>query len=167
MIRIKGTQIYDPARGGFVDVGILDVMQIFGRAGRPQFDDRFDLLSILPLVKTKCFYFSGEATIITTHDKVPHYLALMAHQLPIESQFIQRLSDHLNAEIVLGTVTNIVRLQLPEVIESLSMLMLCIVQREAIVWLSYTYLYVRMLKNPLVYGSTIMEKALLILSLIP
>jgi len=37
---IKGTEIYEPARGGFVDVGILDVMQIFGRAGRPQFDDR-------------------------------------------------------------------------------------------------------------------------------
>ncbi|CAL1546559.1 unnamed protein product, partial [Lymnaea stagnalis] len=35
---IKGTQIYDAKRGSFVDLGILDVMQIFGRAGRPQFD---------------------------------------------------------------------------------------------------------------------------------
>jgi len=52
---------------------------------------------------------SGEATIITSYDKVPHYLALMAHQLPIESQFIQHLTDHLNAEIVLGTVSNVVR----------------------------------------------------------
>lgn len=32
----------------------------------------------------------------------------MANQLPIESQFITRLADHLNAEIVLGTVTNVV-----------------------------------------------------------
>ena len=30
---IKGTQIYDAKRGGWVDVGMLDVMQIFGRAG--------------------------------------------------------------------------------------------------------------------------------------
>jgi activating signal cointegrator complex subunit 3 len=35
---LKGTQIYDAQRGGFIDVGMLDIMQIFGRAGRPQFD---------------------------------------------------------------------------------------------------------------------------------
>eukprot|EP00727_Mastigamoeba_balamuthi_P005510 m51a1_g1579 putative activating signal cointegrator 1 complex subunit 3 (2006) ;mRNA; r:104604-111515 len=110
---IKGTQLYNPEKGGFVDLGMLDVMQIFGRAGRPQFDK------------------SGEGIIITTNDKLSHYLALLCHQLPIESQFISRLPDHLNAEIVLGTVTNI---------------------KEAISWLSYTYLYIRMKKNPLVYG---------------
>ena len=37
------------------------------------------------------------------------------------------------AEIVLGTVTNI---------------------REAVQWLGYTYMYTRMVKNPLVYGLT-------------
>eukprot|EP00965_Chrysotila_dentata_P126192 4170923-Pleurochrysis_carterae.AAC.3 len=31
-------QVYDASRGAFVDLGVLDVMQIFGRAGRPQFD---------------------------------------------------------------------------------------------------------------------------------
>lgn len=30
---IKGTQIYDSGKGAFVDLGILDVLQIFGRAG--------------------------------------------------------------------------------------------------------------------------------------
>ena len=30
---IKGTEIYDAKHGNFVDVGILDVLQIFGRAG--------------------------------------------------------------------------------------------------------------------------------------
>ena len=35
---IKGTEIYDAKKGTFVDVGVLDVLQIFGRAGRPQFD---------------------------------------------------------------------------------------------------------------------------------
>ncbi|CAJ0938543.1 unnamed protein product [Ranitomeya imitator] len=77
---IKGTQIYDAKRGSFVDLGILDVMQIFGRAGRPQFD-KF-----------------GEGTIITTHDKLSHYLTLLTQQNPIESQFLESLSDNLNAE---------------------------------------------------------------------
>lgn len=35
---IRGTQLYDPKRGGLVSISVLDVMQIFGRAGRPQFD---------------------------------------------------------------------------------------------------------------------------------
>ena len=42
--------------------------------------------------------------IITTHDKLAHYLGMLTHQVPIESQFIAGLVDHLNAEIVLGTV---------------------------------------------------------------
>lgn len=53
---IKGTQLYDAQKGGFKDLGMLDVQQIFGRAGRPQFDS------------------SGEGIIITTHEKLPHYL---------------------------------------------------------------------------------------------
>uniref|UniRef100_A0A8C2WX86 Activating signal cointegrator 1 complex subunit 3 n=1 Tax=Cyclopterus lumpus TaxID=8103 RepID=A0A8C2WX86_CYCLU len=78
---IKGTQIYDAKRGTLVDLGILDVMQIFGRAGRPQFDKY------------------GEGTIITTHDKLSHYLTLLTQQNPIESQFLDRLADNLNAEM--------------------------------------------------------------------
>ena len=60
---------------------MLDVLQIFGRAGRPQFDT------------------CGEGMIITTHDKLAHYLALLTRQAPIESQFIGSLSDSLNAEV--------------------------------------------------------------------
>ncbi|KAG0485406.1 hypothetical protein HPP92_009485 [Vanilla planifolia] len=37
---IKGTQLYNPKVGGWRDLGMLDVMQIFGRAGRPQFDKK-------------------------------------------------------------------------------------------------------------------------------
>ncbi|XP_066288135.1 activating signal cointegrator 1 complex subunit 3-like [Branchiostoma lanceolatum] len=110
---IKGTQIYDAKRGSFVDLSILDVMQIFGRAGRPQYDT------------------FGEGVILTTHDKLSHYLSLMTQQTPIESQFIQNLTDNLNAEVSLGTVTNV---------------------EEAVRWLSYTYLFVRMKANPLAYG---------------
>lgn len=110
---IKGTQIYDAKAGGWRDLGMLDVMQIFGRAGRPQFDK------------------SGEGIIITTHDKLSYYLRLLTSQLPIESQFIHSLKDNLNAEVALGTVTNV---------------------KEACAWLGYTYLFIRMKKNPLAYG---------------
>ena len=77
----QGTQIYDSKKGSFVDLGILDVLQIFGRAGRPQFD-KF-----------------GEGTIITAHDKLAHYLSLLTRQQPIESQFVASLHDNLNAEV--------------------------------------------------------------------
>ena len=110
---IKGTEIYNAKQGSFVDVGILDILQIFGRAGRPQFDK------------------SGHGIIITSHDKLAHYLSLLTNQFPIESNFVSQLADNLNAEISLGTVSNV---------------------EKGIVWLSYTYLYVRTRKNPQVYG---------------
>jgi activating signal cointegrator complex subunit 3 len=108
---IKGTQLYSPDKGGFVDLGVLDIQQIFGRAGRPQYDTY------------------GEATLITTHDKLSNFLSLMTRALPIESQYTQRLSDNLNAEVALGTVTSI---------------------EEGMRWLSYTFLFQRLRKNPLV-----------------
>lgn len=46
-------------------------------------------------------------------------------------QYVSKLADNLNAEIVQGTVQSVA---------------------EAAQWLGYTYLYVRMLKNPEVYG---------------
>jgi activating signal cointegrator complex subunit 3 len=110
---IKGTDVYNPEKGKSIDLSILDVQQIFGRAGRPQFDT------------------SGEATLITNHAALTRYLDKLVRAVPIESNFIKQLADHLNAEIVGGTVTNL---------------------NEAATWLSYTYLYVRMLKNPLAYG---------------
>jgi len=112
---IKGTQIYDPSRGGYTDLGMLDVMQIFGRAGRPQFDTQ------------------GEAVMITTLQQLPFYLRLLTSQLPIESQLchLSCLADHLNAEIVLGNISNVM---------------------QGVEWLEYTYLATRMRKNPLVYG---------------
>jgi activating signal cointegrator complex subunit 3 len=117
---IKGTQVYDAERGEWGNLGILDVLQIFGRAGRPQFEAH------------------GEGIIITGHDKLFHYLNAIMCQTPIESQFIKRLPDNLNAEIALGTVSN---------------------KQEAIAWLGYTYLNVRMRRNPLAYGLTPKEVA--------
>jgi activating signal cointegrator complex subunit 3 len=117
---VKGTDIYNPEKGKMVDLSILDVQQIFGRAGRPQFDT------------------SGEATLITNHGALNRYLDKLVRAVPIESNFVKQLADHLNAEVVGGTVTNL---------------------KEAANWLSYTYLYVRMLRNPLAYGISADKKA--------
>jgi activating signal cointegrator complex subunit 3 len=81
----KGTEIYDARHGSFVDLGILDVLQILGRAGRPQFDK------------------SGHGIIITSHDKLSHYLSLLTNQFPIESNFVACLADNLNAEVIYFT----------------------------------------------------------------
>lgn len=110
---IKGTRLYSSQEGKFVDLGILDVLQIFGRAGRPQFQA------------------TGIGFICTTHDKLDHYLSAVTQQQPIESKFSRKLVDNLNAEIGLGTVTSI---------------------PEAVQWLGYSYLFVRMQRNPLTYG---------------
>ncbi|OQR70900.1 activating signal cointegrator 1 complex subunit 3-like [Tropilaelaps mercedesae] len=86
---IKGTDIYDSQNGSFVDISILDVLQIFGRAGRPQFQQ------------------NGEAVIITYHAKMSTYISLMTNQCTIESKFHTNLVDNLIAEIVLGTVSTV------------------------------------------------------------
>lgn len=49
---IKGTQVYNADKGGMTQLSMLDVMQIFGRAGRPQYDT------------------SGDAVLVTTQDQL-------------------------------------------------------------------------------------------------
>ncbi|PHT28564.1 U5 small nuclear ribonucleoprotein kDa helicase [Capsicum baccatum] len=110
---IKGTQIYNPEKGAWTELSPLDIMQMLGRAGRPQYDTY------------------GEGIVITGHSELKYYLSLMNQQLPIESKFISKLPDQLNAEIALRTVQN---------------------AKEACKWILYTYLYVRMVRNPSLYG---------------
>ncbi|KAF5338188.1 hypothetical protein D9757_014975 [Collybiopsis confluens] len=83
---VKGTQIYDPTKGRWTELSPQDVLQMLGRAGRPQYDTY--------------------GIIITSHSELQYYLSLLHSQLPIESQLISRMVDSLNAEIVLGTVRN-------------------------------------------------------------
>jgi len=85
---IKGTQVYSPEKGSWVELSPQDVLQMLGRAGRPQFDTY------------------GEGIIITSQGEMTYYLSLLNQQLPIESQFASKLVDNLNAEIVLGNVRN-------------------------------------------------------------
>ncbi|CAI7657836.1 unnamed protein product [Penicillium manginii] len=85
---IKGTQVYSPEKGSWVELSPQDVLQMLGRAGRPQYDT------------------FGEGIIITTQAEMQYYLSLLNQQLPIESQLISKLADNMNAEIVLGNIRN-------------------------------------------------------------
>jgi pre-mRNA-splicing helicase BRR2 len=35
---IKGTQVYSPEEGRWIEISLQDIMQMLGRAGRPHFD---------------------------------------------------------------------------------------------------------------------------------
>jgi pre-mRNA-splicing helicase BRR2 len=83
---IKGTQVYSPEKGSWVELSPQDVLQMLGRAGRPQYDT------------------FGEGIIITTQTEIQYYLSLLNQQLPIESQLVSKLADNMNAEIVLGNI---------------------------------------------------------------
>jgi pre-mRNA-splicing helicase BRR2 len=110
---IKGTQVYNPQKGMWDELSPMDMMQMIGRAGRPQYDKQ------------------GHGIVITQHSELQYYLSLLNQQLPIESQLLGTLPDLLNAELVLGTIQT---------------------RQDAVNWLGYTYLYVRMMRAPRLYG---------------
>lgn len=85
---MKGTEFFDGKTKRYVDFPITDVLQMMGRAGRPQFDD------------------SGIA-VIMVHDVKKHfYKKFLYEPFPVESSLLSVLADHLNAEIVATTITS-------------------------------------------------------------
>ncbi|KAL1859935.1 ATP-dependent DNA helicase MER3 [Paecilomyces lecythidis] len=98
--------------GGCKEYSDLEMMQMLGRAGRPQFDD------------------SAVAVILTRKERVHHYEKLVSGSECLESCLHLNLIDHLNAEIGLGTVTDM---------------------QSAVKWLASTFLFVRMRRNPTHY----------------
>jgi ATP-dependent DNA helicase HFM1/MER3 len=66
----------------------LDIQQMIGRAGRPQFDD------------------SAVAVILTNSDKKQKYLKMVTGGRDLESRLHENLIEHLNAEIVLQSINN-------------------------------------------------------------
>ncbi|KAI8830066.1 Sec63 Brl domain-containing protein [Chytriomyces cf. hyalinus JEL632] len=107
LVILKGTRMYRGTE--YVEYSDLDVMQMMGRAGRPQFDD------------------SGTVLVLTTLENVKKYEGLVSGTEMIESSLHLSLIEHLNAEVVLGTIPN---------------MELCIE------WLKSTFLNVRISKNP-------------------
>ncbi|CAH0564906.1 unnamed protein product [Brassicogethes aeneus] len=111
LVIVKSTKCY--AQNGFEDYSETAIMQMIGRAGRPQFDT------------------SGTAIILTTTQDRAKFEKMIGGSLPIESNLHKHLKEHLNAEVVLGTITDL---------------------EVAMRWLSSTFLYIRARKNPKHYG---------------
>jgi ATP-dependent DNA helicase HFM1/MER3 len=86
LVVLKGTVGFQD--GQLVEHSDLEVMQMLGRAGRPQFDG------------------SAVAVIMTRSDKTERYKKMISGQDVLESTLHLNLIEHLNSEISLGSVKN-------------------------------------------------------------
>ncbi|KAK6484329.1 putative ATP-dependent DNA helicase HFM1 [Huso huso] len=111
LVVIKSTMHY--IGGMFQEYSETDILQMIGRAGRPQFDT------------------TATAVIMTRFQTKEKYTHLVSGADTIESSLHKHLVEHLNAEIVLHTISNV---------------------KVALDWIRSTFLYIRALKNPSHYG---------------
>lgn len=89
LVIVKGTEYFDGKESRYVDYPVTDVLQMMGRAGRPQFDK------------------SGVACVMVEQSKKNYYLKFLYNPFPVESCLAPRLADTLNAEIAIGTISSI------------------------------------------------------------
>lgn len=87
MVVLKGTTSYQ--ENTIAELSDLEVMQMLGRAGRPQFGN------------------SGVAVVLTRARNKQHYEEMGSGQQILESTLHQNLIEHLNSEINLGTFQNV------------------------------------------------------------
>ena len=120
LVVVKGTEYYDGKTRRYVDMPITDVLQMMGRAGRPQYDDQ------------------GVACVFVHDTKKDFYKKFLYEPFPVESSLLDVLPDHLNAEIVAGTVAS---------------------KQEAVDYLTWTYFFRRLLQNPAYYKLERIEPA--------
>lgn len=89
LVVIKGTEYFDAKLKRYVDIPVSDILQMMGRAGRPQFDNK------------------GIACIFVAEEKKNFYKKFLYEPFPVESSLPGQLVEHLNAEIAAGTVSSI------------------------------------------------------------
>lgn len=112
LVIIKGTEYYCGKSRRYVDFPITDVLQMMGRAGRPQFDAQ------------------GKAVILVHDIKKHFYKKFLYEPFPVESNLLSVLPDHLNAEIVSGTINS---------------------KQDAMDYITWTYFFRRLVMNPSYY----------------
>jgi len=113
LVIIKSTEQWN-SHTGFTEYNPIVIHQMIGRAGRPQFGE-----------------ISAVAVVMTKLEHKQKYEDFLLGRQKIESNLHKQMIEHLNAEIALGTITDIA---------------------IALEWIKSTYLYVRMRKNPVHYG---------------
>ncbi|KPP79807.1 putative ATP-dependent DNA helicase HFM1, partial [Scleropages formosus] len=110
LVIIKSTMHY--VSGACEEYSEIDMLQMIGRAGRPQFDT------------------TATSVIMTRSHTKDKYQQLVSGTETIESSLHTQLVEHLNAEIVLHTISD---------------------ANVALDWIRSTFLYIRALKNPSYY----------------
>jgi replicative superfamily II helicase len=105
---IRDTKLHDPLEGE-VDMSPLDVLQMLGRAGRPGYDD------------------VGYGWVVCDTAEADKYRRLLRDGKEIESRLAESLETHLNAEIAMGTITDL---------------------EDVMDWLETTFYYVRGQSKP-------------------
>ncbi|PIO61690.1 helicase protein [Teladorsagia circumcincta] len=88
LVIVKGTEYFDGKTSKYVDYPVTDVLQMMGRAGRPQFDT------------------SAVAVIYVQDIKKTFYKRFLYEPFPVESSLLPVLANHVNAEINAGTITS-------------------------------------------------------------
>ena len=99
-----------------MDFSIPDMLQIMGRASLSP--------TSYPGNSRKCILFCQNS-------KKEYYKKFLYEAFPVESHLNHFLHDHLNAEIVAGTIEN---------------------KQDCIDWLTWTFMYRRLLQNPNYYN---------------
>lgn len=112
LVIIKGTEYFDPKVKRYVDFPLTDLLQMIGRGGRPGLDDH------------------GTACVMVHEEKKNFYKKFLYEPFPVESSLADQLTDHLNAEIASGTLSN---------------------RQHCIDYLTWTYFFRRLTKNPAFY----------------
>ncbi|MFD1565123.1 DEAD/DEAH box helicase [Haloarchaeobius amylolyticus] len=105
---IRDTKLHDPLEGE-IDMSPLDVLQMLGRAGRPGYDD------------------IGYGWVVCDTAEADKYRRLLRDGKEIESRLAESLATHLNAEIAMGTITDL---------------------EDVMDWLETTFYYVRGQSKP-------------------
>lgn len=113
LIIIKSTSQWRSGLGQ-VEYDPLSIQQMIGRAGRPQFGE-----------ERAC------AVIMTKSENKKKYENLVKGKTYVESNLHKTISEHLNAEIVAGNITDV---------------------SVALSWMKSSFFYVRAKKNPKKYG---------------
>jgi activating signal cointegrator complex subunit 3 len=88
LVIVKGTEFFDGKIGRYVDMPVTDVLQMMGRAGRPQFDDH-------------------ACAVIMAYEPKKHFYKRFLHEpFPVESSLHTgwHLHAYINAEVVAGTL---------------------------------------------------------------
>jgi replicative superfamily II helicase len=85
---IRDTKLHDPLEGE-VDVSPIDVLQMLGRAGRPEYDD------------------VGYGWVVCDRSEADKYRQLLREGTDIESRLAADLAEHLNAEVAMGTLRDV------------------------------------------------------------